>query len=97
MVIVVPPGKSGRPTATGTTGDHDMKTLELQLVTVGLDDGKQGIFVGLPLVTEQTAEENGQVENIWFSNVKEVPGNLTMQELMHLIGKQLFDKLATLQ
>ncbi|MEZ5542679.1 MAG: hypothetical protein R3F42_11615 [Pseudomonadota bacterium] len=74
-----------------------MKTLELQLVTVGLDDGKQGIFVGLPLVTEQTAEENGQVENIWFSNVKEVPSNLTMQELMHLIGKQLFDKLATLQ
>jgi hypothetical protein len=81
----------------GTQGDVDMKTLELQLITVGLDDGKQGIFVGLPLVTEQTAEENGQVENIWFSNVKEVPGNLTMQELMHLIGKQLFDKLATLQ
>ncbi len=74
-----------------------MKTLELQLVTVGMDDGKQGVFVGLPLVTEQMAEENGQVENIWFSNVKEVPGNLTMQELMHLIGKQLLDKLATLQ
>ena len=39
----------------------------------------------------------GDRANIWFSNVKEVPGNLTMQELMHLIGKQLFDKLATLQ
>lgn len=74
-----------------------MKTLELQLVTVGMDDGKQGVFVGLPLITEQMAGENGQVENIWFSNVKEVPGNLTMQELMHLIGKQLLDKLATLQ
>jgi hypothetical protein len=74
-----------------------MKTLELQLITVGLDDGKQGIFVGLPLVTAQTAEDCGQVENIWFSNIKEVPDSLTMQELMGLIGKQLFDKLATLQ
>jgi hypothetical protein len=91
------PLQTGPPAAAGTAGEIDMKTLELQLVTVGLDDGKQGIFVGLPLVTEQTAEDNGQVENIWFSNVKEVPGNLTMQELIHLIGKQLFDKLATLQ
>ena len=74
-----------------------MKTLELQLITVGLDDGQQGVFVGLPLVSEETAENNGQVENIWFSNVKEVPDSLTMVELMGLIGKQLFDKLATLQ
>lgn len=74
-----------------------MKTLELQLITVGLDDGKQGVFVGLPLILGQTAEECGQVENIWFSNIKEVPDSLTMEELMGLIGKQLFDKLATLQ
>lgn len=74
-----------------------MKTLELQLITVGLDDGKQGVFVGLPLVLEQSAESNGQVENIWFSTIKQVPESLTMEELMGLIGKQLFDKLATLQ
>jgi hypothetical protein len=74
-----------------------MKTLELQLITVGLDDGKQGVFIGLPLVSEHNAEQNGQVENIWFSNVKQVPDSLTMEELMGLIGKQLFDKLATLQ
>jgi hypothetical protein len=74
-----------------------MKTLELQLITVGLDDGKQGVFVGLPLVSAQASEEGSQVENIWFSNIKEVPDSLTMEELMGLIGKQLFDKLATLQ
>lgn len=74
-----------------------MKTLELQLITIGLDDGKQGVFVGLPLVSEQTAENNGQVEDIWFSNVKQVPDSLTMEELMGLIGKQLIDKLAILQ
>ncbi len=55
-----------------------MKTLELQLITVGLDDGQQGIFVGLPLLTKQRAETDGAVENIWFSDIKTVPESLTM-------------------
>lgn len=74
-----------------------MKTLELQLITVGLDDGSQGVFVGMPLVSEEESESCGQVENIWFSNVKEVPDSLTMEELMGLIGRQLIDRLATIQ
>ncbi|MBT8117172.1 MAG: hypothetical protein KJO66_05025 [Gammaproteobacteria bacterium] len=74
-----------------------MKTLELQLITVGLDDGTQGVFIGMPLISAETADDSGQVENIWFSNVKEVPDSLTMEELMGLIGKQLVDRLATVQ
>jgi hypothetical protein len=97
MVIVVLPENLPCARYPRQIGDNDMKTLELQLITVGLDDGKQGVFVGLPLVSEQTAENSGQVENIWFSTVKQVPDSLTMEELMGLIGKQLFDKLATLQ
>jgi hypothetical protein len=74
-----------------------MKTLELQLITVGLDDGTQGVFIGMPLVSAESSESGGAVENIWFSNVKEVPDSLTMEELMGLIGKQLIDRLATVQ
>ena len=74
-----------------------MKTLELQLLTVGLDVGTQGVFVGMPLVSAESSENGGAVENIWFSNVKEVPDSLTMEELMGLIGKQLIDRLATVQ
>ncbi len=74
-----------------------MKTLELQLITVGLDDGSQGVFVGMPLISPESSDDSGQVENIWFSNVKEVPDSLTMEELMGLIGKQLIDRLATVQ
>jgi len=74
-----------------------MKTLELQLITVGLDDGKQGIFVGLPLLLQQDANAGGQVENLWFSDIKHVPGNLTMDELMQLVRKQLSDRMATVQ
>ena len=74
-----------------------MKTLELQLVTVGLDDGKQGIFIGLPLLSQQDANAGGTVENIWFSDIKNVPDSLTMDELMQLVVKQLSDCMATVQ
>ena len=74
-----------------------MKTLDLQLITVGLDDGKQGIFVGLPLLTKQAADTGGSVENIWFSDIKHVPDNLTMEELMQLVVKQLSDNMTTVQ
>ena len=74
-----------------------MKTLELQLITVGLDDGQQGIFVGLPLLTRQKAETDGTVENIWFSDIKHVPDSLTMDELMELVRKQMYDCMSTVQ
>lgn len=74
-----------------------MKTLELQLITVGLDDGQQGIFVGLPLLTRQQAETDGAVENIWFSDIKRVPDSLTMEELMEIVRKQMIDNMSTVQ
>jgi len=74
-----------------------MKTLELQLLTVGLDDGQQGIFVGLPLLTRQQAETDGTIENIWFSDSKRVPDSLTMEELMEIVRKQMIDNMSTVQ
>ena len=74
-----------------------MKTLALQLVTVGLENGQQGVFVGWPLVSEIAAENSSQVENIWFSNIQQVPQNLTLEQLMELVRKQLCTCLSTVQ
>ena len=74
-----------------------MKTLELQLVTVGLDDGKQGVFVGWPLVQERAPQDSGQVESIWFSNLQEVPDSLTLEQLMELVRKQLCSSMEMIQ
>ena len=74
-----------------------MKTLALQLVTVGLENGDQGVFVGWPLVTEETVENASQVENIWFSNIQQVPQNLTLEQLMELVRKQVCACLSTVQ
>jgi hypothetical protein len=78
-------------------GGFAMKTLALQLVTVGLENGQQGVFVGWPLVAENSKENSNQVENIWFSNIQQVPQNLTLEQLMELVRKQLCTCLSTVQ
>ncbi len=74
-----------------------MNTTKLQLVTVDLENGEQGIFVGWPLVSESADAEDGQVENIWFSNVQDVPDDLTLKQLMELVRRQLCACRSTVQ
>jgi hypothetical protein len=74
-----------------------MKPIPLQLITLSLENGQQGVFVGVPLVTEQVPDENGQVEDIWFSNIQEVPAHMKLVDLIRLIQSQLCRCQSTLQ
>ena len=74
-----------------------MKTMALQLVTVGLENGQHGVFVGWPLVHENIEEIRCQVESIWFSDVQQVPHEMTVVQLMELVRKQLCACLSTVQ
>ena len=66
-----------------------MKPIPLQLVTVCLDNGQQGVFVGVPLVGEENGAQDGQIEDIWFSDIQEIPGQTNLAELLRLIQAQL--------
>ena len=74
-----------------------MKPISLQMVTVNLENGQQGIFVGVPLMANQTQDEDGQVEDIWFSNIQEVPAHMKLVDLIRLIQSQLCRRQSTLQ
>lgn len=74
-----------------------MKTVNLQLITVGLENGQQGVFIGIPLITEENNELDSQVEEIWFSNIQEIPDDLSVEKLMYLIASQLCRCRASLQ
>ena len=74
-----------------------MKPISLQLVTVNLENGQQGVFVGVPLMADQTQNEDSQVEDIWFSNIQEVPAHMTLVDLIRLIQSQLCRCQSTLQ
>ncbi|MGB5300218.1 MAG: hypothetical protein WBN08_20340 [Thiogranum sp.] len=74
-----------------------MKPISLQLVSVSLENGQQGVFVGVPLVADQTQDEDGQVEDIWFSNIQEVPSHMKLVDLIRMIQSQLCRCQSTLQ
>lgn len=74
-----------------------MKPIPLQLVTVCLENGEQGVFVGVPLVATHASEDAGQIEDIWFSDIQEVPAATELAELMQLLQSQLCRCRSTLQ
>ena len=74
-----------------------MKTVTLQLVTVGLENGRQGVFIGIPLITEENSEGDSQVEEICFSNIQEIPEDLSIEKIMRLLAGQLCRCNASLQ
>ncbi|HHH46213.1 MAG TPA: hypothetical protein ENK53_04285 [Thiotrichales bacterium] len=65
-----------------------METLELQLVTVELDNGDAGVFVGIPLVHERMSDADCQVCDIWFSDTQPVPLDMTLGQLLSLVQRQ---------
>jgi hypothetical protein len=78
-------------------GGRIMKTLALQLITVGLENGHQGVFVGWPLIPEKSDNMGNQVRDIWFSNVQDVPDDLTLKQLLELVRKHICNCNANIQ
>lgn len=74
-----------------------MKDIALQLVTVELENGQQGVFIGGPLVTDDFTDDDSQVGSICFSDIQEVPANITLQELVNMVTRQLCHSKTALQ
>lgn len=66
-----------------------MKPIPLQLVTIQLENGQHGVFVGVPLITDQVSSQDSQVSELWFSDVKEIPQGISLDQLMALVQAQL--------
>ena len=66
-----------------------MKAIPLQLVTVYLENGQQGVFAGVPLVPEHAGSDEGQIRDIWFSDIQQVPAHMALADLVRLLQAQL--------
>jgi hypothetical protein len=66
-----------------------MKPIELQLITVKLENGQHGIFVGTPLIQNPSLMQDNQVSEIWFSDVRGLPENMPLEQLIELVKAQL--------
>ena len=74
-----------------------MKTVSLQLVTVELENGHRGVFIGAPLITDDNSDSECQVEEVWFSDIQDVPDEISLTRLINLLHDQLCRCFATLQ
>ncbi|BAZ92498.1 hypothetical protein TspCOW1_26200 [Thiohalobacter sp. COW1] len=66
-----------------------MSKLKLQLVTVDLDNGQSGVFIGLPLITDEHSDDECQVEDIWFSDLQDLPEAMSLAQVIRMIREQL--------
>ncbi len=66
-----------------------MKSIPVQLVTIQLEDGKEGIFVGIPLLSDAISVEENQVNEVWFSNIRAIPNSMSVSQLIELVQSQL--------
>ncbi|OGI47975.1 MAG: hypothetical protein A2151_05080 [Candidatus Muproteobacteria bacterium RBG_16_65_34] len=74
-----------------------MKLLPLQMVIIDLENGRRGIFIGRPLVPDSFTDEDCQVENVWFTDIREIPDYATLEQLTQMEIDQIAAKVATLQ
>lgn len=67
----------------------DKNTVELQLITVELGNGQRGVFVGTPLVITETVHDRDEINGIWFSNIQNIPKNITVEQLTSEVNEQI--------
>lgn len=65
------------------------KHVPLQLLMVNLTNGQRGLFVGLPLVFHEEADQDTQIEHIMLSDVQQLPEEMTLAELMKMVREQM--------
>jgi len=66
-----------------------MKPIPLQLITVKLDNGDHGVFVGTPLIANKDVMQSSQVSEIWFSDIRDLPNKMQLDELMLIVQEQI--------
>lgn len=68
---------------------QDKKTVELQLITIELGNGERGVFIGTPLVVSESVHNYDEINGIWFSNIQDIPGDVTVERLTSEVNAQI--------
>ncbi len=74
-----------------------MKMLPLQMVIIDMENGQRGVFIGRPLVSTKSDETDCQVENVWFTDIHEMPDNATLEQLAQMTLEEVQNTTRTLQ
>ena len=64
------------------------KHVPLQMLMVNLSDGRRGLFIGVPLIEQHEARHDTEVQDIWFSDVRELPNQMTLEQVLEMVQEQ---------
>ena len=75
-----------------------MKKLPLQMILVRLENGRQGVFIGTPILMDsEFSDDDCQIDQVLFSSINELSNDATVEELMSFAKLQLERTSTTLQ
>jgi hypothetical protein len=74
-----------------------MSDVTLQVITVALDNGESGVFIGGPLVMRDGIELAQRVEAIRFSDIQQISGDVTLEQVLMLFAEQVVRSRISLQ
>lgn len=74
-----------------------MKMLPLQMVIIDLENGQRGVFIGRPLVPMEAGDDDCQVENVWFTDIHEMPDDATLDQIAKMTMGEMRPVSGTLQ
>ena len=66
-----------------------MKMLPLQMVIIDMENGQRGVFIGRPLVTVESDDDECQVENVWFTDIHEMPDTATLEQIAKMTLEEI--------
>lgn len=67
-----------------------MQTIPMQVLIVELDNGRRGVFFGVPLVDDSSSSD-AQIESVWFSSVNELPNTANFEQISRLAEEYFQD------
>lgn len=69
----------------------------VQMVIIDLDDGSRGVFVGAPMTSDQSLDEDCTVEQVWFTNIHMIPKKATLEQIVEMAMAQVQSAAGLLQ
>ncbi len=66
-----------------------MSMQQIQMVIIDLEDGSRGVFIGTPITSDQSMDEDCTVEQVWFTNIQSIPKKATLEQVVQMALAQI--------
>lgn len=74
-----------------------MNMQAVQMVIIDLENGSRGVFIGAPITSDESMNEECTVEQVWFTNIQMIPKKATLEQVVQIALAQIESHTGMLQ